>query len=296
VENGMFYKVFTIKTPERTLKQVESGPNKELNQSAVHLQTMEFLIKDELDFEAFSKYVPPIDKSPIEEIREYCVWANGIVGENGLLSPWGISSVFNFATKLRNMSDVMMDAYINPGFYDAYMSKLTEIIIRQDREIALATKDLMGIQGNIANSGMTGKQFFDEHILPFEKRIVDAISETGCCTLYHNCGKAKVLQESYIDLGITAWETVADEPIGDNELSHAKRNVGDKITLVGNLDQVKFLKTASIKEVEKKTEELVAIGKPGGRYVFSCSDYLEIGTPLENVEAMIRTTKAVGKY
>ena len=295
-ENGMIYKVFSVRTPERTLRQVESGPYKELNSSAVHLQTIEFLIKDELDFEAFSKYVPSIDSDTVKGIGEYCAWANGIVGEYGIISPWGIASVFNFATKLRDMSKVMMDAYIDPDFYAAYMSKLTEIIIEQDREIALATKDMMGIQGNIANSGLTGKQYFDEYILPYEKKVVDAIRETGCHALYHNCGRAKVLQKSYIDLGISAWETVADEPIGDSELSDAKKNIGDRITLIGNLDQVNFIKVASVGQVQAKTEELVAAGKPGGRYIFSCADYLEIGTPFENVEAIIRTVKSAGAY
>lgn len=34
------------------------------------------------------------------------------------------------------------------------------------------------------------------------------------------------------------------------------------------------------------------VGKKGAHYIFACSDYLEIGTPLENVKALLRGAKA----
>jgi uroporphyrinogen-III decarboxylase len=97
-------------------------------------------------------------------------------------------------------------------------------------------------------------------------------------------------------MGLSAWETVAEAPRGDNELAKAKEKIGNRITLIGNLDQVEFLKTASIKEVEERTERTVAAGKPGGRYIFACSDFLEKGTPFENIEAAVRTAKKCGVY
>jgi len=37
-------------------------------------------------------------------------------------------------------------------------------------------------------------------------------------------------------------------------------------------------------------------GKPGGRYIFAASDYLEKGTPLENVKKVIEVAKREGSY
>jgi hypothetical protein len=48
--------------------------------------------------------------------------------------------------------------------------------------------------------------------------------------------------------------------------------------------------------VAEKTREIVRIGKPGGRYIFSTSDYLESPTPRENVVAMIDAAKEAGRY
>ena len=48
--------------------------------------------------------------------------------------------------------------------------------------------------------------------------------------------------------------------------------------------------------MDARTRETVRAGKPGGRYIFSTSDYLEIGTPRENVVAMIEAAKDEGRY
>jgi uroporphyrinogen-III decarboxylase len=176
------------------------------------------------------------------------------------------------------------------------MGKMTEIIVDYDREIARASKDIMGIQGNIANAGIVGKDFFDEYIKGYEKIVIDAIHETGCRTIYHNCGKARVLLECYRDLGMTAWETVADHPVGDTSISMAKRVLGDQMTLIGNLDQVDFLKHAKIEEICDRTKQIVEDGKSGGRFIFSCSDYLEVGTPIENVKAVVDTVNSYAVY
>ena len=42
--------------------------------------------------------------------------------------------------------------------------------------------------------------------------------------------------------------------------------------------------------------EIMDIGKPGGFYIFSTSDFLEKGTPIENVKAMIKAAKEAGQY
>jgi uroporphyrinogen decarboxylase len=294
--DGKYYQIFEIRTPERTLKQVEAGPDVGLAMAGVHLSTTEFLIKDQADMEAFIKYVPGIDRETVAEMKEYCDWSKGIIGDLGISVPWTWGGIYNQASRLRGMEPLMMDPYLDPDLYEAYMNRITDLAVEFGGELALANGEAIGMQGNVANAGLIGQKFFDANILPYEKRLVDAIHETGTFTVYHNCGRAVSLLPSYRLLGMTAWETVAESPQGDNDLAQAKQMVGERITLIGNLDQVNFLKTASPAEVEERTRNLVTIGKPGGRYIFACSDYLEPNTPHENISAMIKAAKLVGRY
>lgn len=295
-ESGNYYQIYEIKTPSKILKQVETGPDMGDRTDGIHLSTIEYLIKDESDLEAFIKYVPDVDQETLDSMKEYCQWSKDLIGDQGISAPWGMGGVYNTAATFREITELMMDAYINEDFYAEYMNKLTSLIIGFDSRLAAANHDVVGIQGNIANSAVIGKTFFDEFILPYEQQLVKSIHDEGSFTIYHNCGKAEVLQESYVDMGLSAWETVAEPPQGDNDLKKAKEKIGERITLIGNLDQVNFIKNASEIEVEKRVEQIILTGKPQGRYIFACSDFLEIGTPTRNVEVAIKAAKKYGLY
>ena len=175
-------------------------------------------------------------------MRERAAFSKKIIGELGLSVPWGWGGVFNQAATYRDIQEILVDAYLNYEFYQAYMDKMTELIVENNTALADTDFQCIGIQGNIANSAMVGAEFFDKYILPYEKRLVQAIKDAGKFTLYHNCGKAKVLQKSYIKMGLDVWETVAPSPQGDNDLKEAKELIGDSIVLSGNIDQVNFEK------------------------------------------------------
>lgn len=97
-------------------------------------------------------------------------------------------------------------------------------------------------------------------------------------------------------MGITVWETIAEDPQGDNDLKNAKSYFGEDLILSGNFDQVHFLKEAMPEDIEKRAYELMMCGKENGHYIFACSDYLETGTPLENVKALLRGARAASHY
>lgn len=295
-DKGMLYRTIDITTPDRTLKQVEAGPYDQKTVSGIHFSTVKYLIEDEGDFEIFQKYVPELDSKTISEMKERANFSKELIGNLGIAAPWGWGGVFNQAATYRNIQNILMDAYLNQDFYRAYMEKMTELIMKSNEALADTNFECIGIQGNIANSGVVGPDFFNKYILPYEKQLIKTIHDAGKFTLYHNCGKARVLQKSYVKMGLDMWETVAGSPQGDNDLGEAKELIGDKITISGNLDQVNFIKTASLEEIEQKVSELIHIGKPGGRYIFAASDFLEKGTPLENVKKVIEIAKREGRY
>lgn len=108
--------------------------------------------------------------------------------------------------------------------------------------------------------------------------------------------KSGMGMQIYVEMGLTTWETVAAETQGVNSFREAKKDVGDSLVLIGNIDQINFLKTATTKQVEDKVEEFVGIGKSGGKYIFAASDFLEKDTPLENIIAAIKTVKRCRIY
>jgi hypothetical protein len=284
---GMVKRRLEIVTPSRTLAQEETGPDV----AGVRLHVTRTLLQEAGDAEAFLKYLPALSNADRQEMREIAATWRQIIGERGVLAPWGFAGVFNFCADLCGMDNFYVAPYEDEARYRALMDGVANAMCDYCAALGETAIDCIGIQGHMAGGATTGPDYFGQFVQPYEKRVIDAIHAAGKFSVYHNCGCARPLYANYRELGMSVWETVSEPPRGDNQLADAKAALGDKICLLGNLDQVDFLKRAAPAEVAAKTRDIIAIGKPGGRFIFSTSDYLEKNTPRENVVAMIKAAK-----
>jgi uroporphyrinogen-III decarboxylase len=296
IRQGNYYRVTRIETPGGELTQIEAAPYNEKILSGIHFSTLDYLIKSAEDFAIFKKYLPPMPDSEKKMIRDAGVFARKTIGSRGVTCPWAIGGVYNLASTYISVQEMMTDCLADEEYYREYMDLFTALTVESHGIFADSEFDCVGIQGNIANGSMLGEKLFNEFVLPYEKKALRVLEEAGKPAIYHNCGKARNLYPCYKTLGISVWETVSPPPQGDNDLREAKDFFGGDLILSGNLDQVHFLKTASIAEIEEEAGRIMETGKPGGHYIFAASDYLETGTPVENVKAMIRGARRRGKY
>jgi uroporphyrinogen-III decarboxylase len=285
-----------IATPSRTLTEESARPDAGAATQGVMPVTRKHLLETAADLEAFVRWVPEPDAEAARELRETAAAWRRRVGDLGINAPWGWAGVYNTASDLWGIENAMMAPYTDEEAYRALMERLTERMIQYNAPLVEGGADAVGLQGHIANARSVGADFFMEHVFPHEKRLIEAIHGMGAFTVYHNCGFARAFYPCYRELGMSVWETVSEPPQGDNDLAEAKRVMGDRVCLLGNLDQLRFLKTATPEEVAARTREIVRTGKPGGRYLFAASDFLERDTPRENVEAMLRAAEDEGRY
>ena len=293
---GMIRRRLEIVTPTRTLAQEETGPDSGAATTGVRFHVTRTLLQDADDTEAFLKWLPPLDDEDRRQMRETAAEWRRILGDRGVLAPWGFAGVFNFCADLCGMDNFYVAPYEDEDRYRALMGGVADAMAAYSAALGETEIDCIGIQGHMAGGATTGPDFFRRFVQPYEKRMIDAIHAAGKFSVYHNCGCAKILYGNYRELGMTVWETVSEAPRGDNRLADAKAVLGDRICLLGNLDQVDFLKRATPAEVDAATREIVRVGKPGGRFIFAASDFLEKGTPRENVVAMIAAAKDEGRY
>ncbi|MGC4056229.1 MAG: uroporphyrinogen decarboxylase family protein [Paludibaculum sp.] len=285
-----------ITTPDRLLVQEEAVEEIGVATKGAMRVTTKHLLETNEDITAFLTYLPALDDEERGVMRATIARWKEVLGDRGVLAPWGFAGVFNYASDLRGSETLFMEPIEDEQGYRTLMDRMTSAQCEYCQALVEAGADCIGIQGHIANAGTVSSAFFRQYIQEYEKRLIDAIHSAGAFTVFHNCGRAKRLYPNYRELGMTLWETVSEPPAGDNNLAQAKATLGDTICLLGNLDQIQFLKSATTAEVAERTRQIMSIGKPGGRYIFAASDFLEPGTPRENVVSMIEAARESGAY
>jgi uroporphyrinogen decarboxylase len=93
----------------------------------------------------------------------------------------------------------------------------------------------------VGNARLVSRAFYDRYIAPYDHAYVRAIEQAGLPVLFHNCGYSMPFLESYAGLGCRALESLTPPPNAAGDLAEAKRRVGDRLVLVGNIDQINLL-------------------------------------------------------
>ncbi len=253
---------------------------------------MDFPVKSEADFELFSRYQPSSpDTADVSDIRK----AGKAVGNRGITAPW-IQSAFNLvAYYYRRVDDLLMDAILNPVFYNRMMNFFLSRYLVFIQQLIDAGVDVLSCGGNIANGKLVSPDFFRRFIWPFEKRLIDFIQHQGVPVLFHNCGYAANLLPLYTDLGMKAYESLTPAPYGDTDLSTAVKVFGRRVTLAGGIDQIDLLRKGTPEEIESIVKRVLDTVRGRSHFILGTTDYFNEETPEDNIFAFVESGKRYGK-
>ena len=93
-------------------------------------------------------------------------------GDLGISAPWSWGGGFNQAATYRDIHSLLMDAYLDPGFYGTYMETVTDLIVEYNSVLADTEFSCIGIQGNTANSAIVGPAFSTNIFCPMSRRLI----------------------------------------------------------------------------------------------------------------------------
>ena len=90
--------------------------------------------------------------------------------------------------------------------------------------------------------------------------------------------------EAFAKAGWDGLEPLTPPPLGNVTLADAKRRIGDRVCLKGNLDPVNVMKEADEDTVALATRECLETGGRTGGYILSVADCMAPGTLKANME------------
>ena len=253
-------------------------------------------IKTQADLEIAIEYEPPFPNPGTEEkVKAHVRRIKTALGEDGIVGVWSPHGPFNNASLLIDLDELYCLFLTDYSFYERLMNFAMDRILTYTRLLDAAGVDVHCIGGNVPG-GFLGKAIYDEYVLPFEKAYIECVQENGTPAIYHNCGQIMNLVESYKKLGVRVVEPFSPVPLGDADLARAKAIVGDAYVIIGGVDQVNILKNGTVDDVKRATEKTLSTGKPGGGFILQSADFLEYGTPMENLQAYVKTAMENASY
>jgi uroporphyrinogen-III decarboxylase len=96
--------------------------------------------------------------------------------------------------------------------------------------------------------------------------------------------------------GASGIECLDPPPLGRVELEDAKRRVGGRIFIKGNIDPVHVLLAGDRAAVRADARRRIEAGKPGGRYILSTACSIAPRTPRDNVAVLADVADENGRY
>lgn len=284
----------TIRTPKGELTQDFSVS--EIRPGTLVYACTKKPVKCEADLDVVMEYEPRMPPWWPAQVKERIRPVREALGDDGILGSWTPHGPFNNASLLIDLDELYLLFRTDYHYYEKLMNYAMDRILDYTRAIDEAGVDVHCVGGNVPG-GFLGKKNYDKYILPFEKKYIDFVQANSTPAMYHNCGKIMALVESYKELGARIVEPFSPPPLlGDADLKAAKEMVGGAYVILGGVDQVTWLQNGTVDQVRQVTEETMAMGKPGGGFIIQSADFLEYGTPPENVAAFVRTAIDSGGY
>ena len=283
----------TIRTPDGVLTQEFSTV--ELRPGTFVYACTKKPIKTPADLEIAIRHEPGMPEAFKNSAKQRVQRIKAALGDDGIVGSWSPHGPFNNASLLIDHQELYSLFLTDFEFYERLMTFAMNRILDYAQAMADAGVDVQCVGGNVPG-GFLGRRTYDQYILPFERKYIEFLQRGGTPAMYHNCGEIMNLVESYKELGVRVVEPFSPPPLGDADLARSKAMVDGRYVMLSGIDQVNVLQKGAVDQVKRATEQAVRTGKPGGGFILQPVDFLEYGTPLENIEAYAATALEHAAY
>jgi uroporphyrinogen decarboxylase len=142
----------------------------------------------------------------------------------------------------------------------------------------------------LASSSVISPRAFKEFALPYEQQLIDYLHRYDLDIILHICGDTIPILSL---LPLSNADLISIDKV---DLALVRRELSDKIRLVGNFDTSKIA-FSSPHDIYKEVQTMVTCGKQSLKgYIVSTGCEVPIQTPRENVKAFIRAARESAWY
>jgi uroporphyrinogen decarboxylase len=125
---------------------------------------------------------------------------------------------------------------------------------------------------------------FAEIVTPYMARLVARVKEHGAYAIVHSDGNLMQILDQIVSTGPHAMHSI--DPMAGMDIAEVKRRTHGRCALMGNV-QCSLLQDGPKEAIRESALYCLRNASPGGGYIFSTSNTIFPGMPLENYEYML---------
>lgn len=172
---------------------------------------------------------------------------------------------------------------------DAFWTKLGLKLIEAGCDALYVAND-MGMNERTLISPAHLREFF----FPSFGRQIKTWKQAGGRVLLHSCGNVDAVLEDLADLGIDALNNL--QVRAGMNLASAKARIGDRVTIVGNVDATGVMCQQDKSLIDRAIREVVETAGRDGALILATDHSFHEGIPTENVLYFLEKAKEYGRF
>ncbi|MCX6375497.1 MAG: hypothetical protein NTU88_05605 [Armatimonadetes bacterium] len=203
-----------------------------------------------------------------------------------------VPGVLTVAHGMREYSNILMDVYDSPGRLKELFERISDIQAEAAARACEMGITALYVMDDLAckNGLLMSLPMLQEFVFPYNQKIINAGKTAGLPVLMHCCGKVTEVIDSFIEQGIDALNPLQTHLHDFREFKEMYHGI---LAVYGALDNTYIIPDGTPDEVRAHVREVFEVLGEGGGLIFSTHD-IPLGTPRENVEAMIEEIRNCG--
>jgi len=248
-------------------------------------------------------YVEPHDLSGVSTLLSFPPWRGDTVTQVRSRCPHlsvhaEVFSPFSQLVELVGVTEAMLALRRDAGKVIACLEALAPATASLMNRSAISGADAVLISSAYAGGGFISPRDYRRFVLPAEASVISTFkaAQPDVPVYTHTCGLLGDRLELLEETGTGGIDTLDPPPIGDVDLADAKRRVGERLFLKGNVDPVNTVLRGTPEQCREDARRRLDMAMAGGGYILSTACSVPPHAPPENILALASAAEEYGRY
>jgi uroporphyrinogen decarboxylase len=227
----------------------------------------------------------------VRQVKEAVEEANGEIAVFG-----SVRGTFGFLFILLGLEHMAEAIYDEPELLEELINAATEFWTELGLKLIGVGCDALYVANDMGmnDSTLISPNHLREFFFPALKKQIETWKQAGGRVLLHSCGNINAVLEDLADMGIDAINNI--QVRAGMNLADVKARIGDRVTIVGNVDATGIMCQNDKNLIAKAIEDVVNTAGQDGALIIATDHSFHEGIPTENVLYFLDNAKEIGNF